>query len=765
MQQIGSFNPLTDDDWTEMAYVGNTARLCQAIIDGDLEHVEDWLAQDGVDPNRRDHTGRTPLHLAVMTSTPAIVKELVYHGARLVARVADGRTALHLAAQRGDAEIVKILMDKSTENEAEEAEKEDQRRKAKKLLAAKMAEDKSKAEETDDDEDDNVEENDSDGELIDDETSDDGVHSTTTASFVKVKAKDEKTDASMGAALYDNDEEPDFYDVNVVAWDQPCSALHFAIIAGHENVVRLLCQEYGADALLPIKFFNMYNNQPSAAILTMALALSLPLDKAKAMTKTLLDLGATCSQADLHGITVFHRYVESSQVDLVQLLLDLDKTGSPIALKNVSFPAHFTMSPLLAAVSQGDIRMVLKLLENGAAPQIDFDTWLQGAKKSSTISTGLASFDVNTNLFQTYTEQPLIVAMRSSNPNIALELLERGADPDTKASDVYRYLKYTWMSGPENALAFARKYLKSLREYKSEGPRVNKKPTKMAEKPEAFLSTLDKNSWLHVTALADLKRVTHEFAIKTQKYEEELENLHRLGGEEEKRAAIAAMIKTLEAIEARILATTRAEQVTVSEQQTDTNYQNQPIEFTKDYEFEPQFSGANDITDARRLGYVQLFEAAWNGDLDKIRQLTLAAWGDNKSEPPLAIAVSDMQGNTVFSLAFLRGHYKVARATLEIAQAQYAPADKPKVRYEMRDPDDYDGEDTDMDSCCGQENDEDEIMYRTIVDNGQFTIENIGEVNMQVKGTVVGLPVPPKSIFIGTVWFKAINKKYRHRLS
>ena len=73
-QEIGSFNPITDDEWTTMAYTGDTARLCQAIVDGDLEHVEAWCSQEGVDVNRRDYTGRTPLHLAVMASTPEIVQ-------------------------------------------------------------------------------------------------------------------------------------------------------------------------------------------------------------------------------------------------------------------------------------------------------------------------------------------------------------------------------------------------------------------------------------------------------------------------------------------------------------------------------------------------------------------------------------------------------------------------------------------------------------------------------------------------------------------
>jgi hypothetical protein len=128
-QSIGSFNPLNDDDWTEMAYVGNTSRLCQAIVECDLETVQDWVCQEGADPNRRDYTGRTPLHLGAMCSTPEIVQCLIDAGSRITARIFDGKTALHLAAMRGDASIVKALLVKSNANQ-DQADRQASGRKA-----------------------------------------------------------------------------------------------------------------------------------------------------------------------------------------------------------------------------------------------------------------------------------------------------------------------------------------------------------------------------------------------------------------------------------------------------------------------------------------------------------------------------------------------------------------------------------------------------------------------------------------------------------
>lgn len=215
-----------------MAYLGDTAQLCQAIVDGDLARVTHWLSQEGANPNIRDHTGRAPLHLAVMCSTPDVVRALVDAGARLVARLADGRTALHLAATRGDVDIIKILLDKSAANEAEYEEKQDQRRQAKTAAAGKQGASADQADEGAED---------SDIELVDVGQSEVEAHSTVSGSFVKV-GKDDDVPMLDGLTLGDNEEEKDFFDINVLSWDMPCTALHFAILEGNVDAVRTLVQ-------------------------------------------------------------------------------------------------------------------------------------------------------------------------------------------------------------------------------------------------------------------------------------------------------------------------------------------------------------------------------------------------------------------------------------------------------------------------------------------------------------------------------------------
>ncbi|KAI0798951.1 ankyrin repeat-containing domain protein [Xylaria sp. FL0064] len=336
---------------------------------------------DCADPNTRDYTGRTPLHLAVISSTPAIVKCLVDHGARLVARIADGRTALHLAAARGNIEMVKILLEKSNANEEEEEEKQDQRRKARRAKRDSASSDDESAAEDDG----------SDGELIDDSSSDDRVQSIATGSFVKVDNMDD-TKTAETIPLDDDQNDPDFYQIDAIAWDSKCSALHLAILGGHCEVVKLLCQEYGADVLLPVKIGDGSYSNPNTAILTLILALALPIDKAIRMCETLLNLGATSSHADITGITAFHRFIKNNNMEVIDFLWENDKLGLKTAINHVAVSGNYwrssATSPLMTAIDEGNPILVLKLLDAGAKPEIDFASWLQGAKYSSDVNLG-----------------------------------------------------------------------------------------------------------------------------------------------------------------------------------------------------------------------------------------------------------------------------------------------------------------------------------------------------------------------------------------
>ncbi|KAH6682113.1 hypothetical protein F5X68DRAFT_233828 [Plectosphaerella plurivora] len=730
-QQIGSFNPLTEDDWTDMAYVGNTARLCQSIVDGDVDEVLDWLSQEGADVNKRDYTGRTPLHLAVISSTAEVVRTLVEHGARLTARLADGMTALHLAAERGDSEMVKILMEKSEENENEEMEKQDRRRQA-----------QQGKEQTDDkDHETDSESGESDGELIDGEETEADVISMATGSFVKVEKSDE---AQADVDLDANTEEPDFYKSDVLSWDIPCSPLHLAIAQGHEDIVSLL-NEFGSDALLPVKFLNS-DKQPTGAILTLALALVLPLEKAQSMAKLLLQLGATSSQADFNGCTALHRYIQSGQDEMVDVLWANDKAAVKTAINHIvtddrNYYDNRAMAPLHTAIEAGDAVLVLKLLEAGANPKIDFDSWLK-AVKFTKMANRLGDYEANKKLFAKGVEQPVIFAAKNCpDPSVALELLERGADPNTittASADLFgnewsqRYTK------GETLLDVVRDQISSLKKYKGEtvkGKRI-RRPDGMQEQ----LDKAPKGSYEYWITAEDI--ATREKDLKIQQENDEAEAKKRAVeqlGIDEKKAAINEIIEGFEKLEKAVLDKGGKSFYEIHPEinKPDRRYDNNTVDSVDSnveeaapvYHFDIVFKNVTDVTHIRKPAYLKLFEAAWSGDLKTIESLTLAAWGEKQEEPPLKMDVQDMNANSPFSLAFLRGHHDVAKAIIEIVKAQYSPVEKADERFKMeagRDEDDDESYDSEDDS-----DDEPKIVSEIV--NTKFTIDNIGQVSMQVK--------------------------------
>lgn len=121
-------------------------------------------------------------------------------------------------------------------------------------------------------------------------------------------------------------------------------------------------------------------------------------------------------------------------------------------------------------------------------------------------------------------------------------------------------------------------------------------------------------------------------------------------------------------------------------------------------------------------------EAAWAGDVERMRALTLRPRGPNEDQPPLKVSVKDSQRKNAFSLAFLRGHYEGAKVVLEIMKSQWSPQEQAKMQYKMRE----DAKDDEDDEMSEGEN---ELQIVGEKADGKSTIDDIGVVSMVVTST------------------------------
>ncbi|KAK3702220.1 hypothetical protein LTR37_015052 [Vermiconidia calcicola] len=734
-QAIGSFHPITADDWTSMAYVGNTAQLCQAIVDGDLEYVQGWLAQEGNDPDTRDYTGRTPLHLAVANSSLEVIQALIDSGARLVARLVDGKTALHLAAIRGDVDIVSALLRKSEANEEEEEKKLEARRAARKAKKEGTPGDVAMQDAGDGKASHASNEDDSDIEMVENPEleGDENMDATTENSMVNIKSNAQQVD-DMALANEESEDDPDVYDVNVVAWDTAVSPLHLAIVNGHQDVVKCLVEDFGADVLLPIKLFNDHDKSARAAILTLVLALQLPHEQAKDMTRTLLRLGASSAQASIDQTTAL-QYCVADSPDMLDTLGENDETGIKRAINHLSVSGQYSpelSSPLMTAIKARDSLTALKLLTGGAKAQIDFATYVKAYQMRYDLPKDSKR---NKKDFEQRLEQPVLSAVNCELPLLAKTLVDdHGIDPNTLSTQGYRVINddYTrrYTKG-ESLLDVVQEKIKSLKEWEFEAPEV-REPTPLKEDSE-YLDGLDKGSYAFWSAQKQLDAAKKRYKDKLERYEKDLESSKDRTGVAEKQDAIDRMIGNFEQLEAALIqrgAKTFADlhpEVEEPEKRQDFGYspydRDEP---PKPFQIEINFQ-IGDLTDEAQKRYETLFEASWNGDTKAVKALTLQPWTSESEDdqPPAKIAVKDQHNLSPFALAVLRGHLELATVIMDIAKAQHIDADPPKQKRYDVDPGDSD------------EASEDEVqLYSEVVDD-EFTIETVGEVSMQVKSRVL----------------------------
>ncbi|KAL7272073.1 hypothetical protein RUND412_005133 [Rhizina undulata] len=762
-QEIGSFYPLGPEYYTDMAYVGSTELICLAIVDDDADYVRRWCLQEGADVNRRDFCGRTPLQLAVLSTTTSVevVQALVDNGARLVSRLQDGRTALHLAAARGSVEMVKVLLKKSEENEHErdlreevqknaQKEKEKVNEKAKaKVKGNKVQEGKLKVNLDEEHEDEDEEDDDEDYEEISKNGSDDhGIARTsTTSSFIKIKKPEPAENFFDGEEIED-----DVYDINVVDWDFMMSPLHHAIIGGHTDVIRTLVSDFGADPLLPIKILGN-DKSPVNAILSLTLAYNLPKEKAAAAVTTLLQLGASSAQANSFSrVSALHYAVWHKAQEIVSLMFDIDGPAASSVVNQIGkeherYWSTSCASPLITAMKQESPHLANILLEHGVRGKVTLEEFIQALHRDDYN----VPLDQRTVQFENGTRQPIEIALWNENTlPLFGRLLAAGADPSTITILSYNSSRYFHFE-PTNLMTILDLVHKRIETYRKFLTEADKEPVKEELRPLWDISVLDQfpeGSYSRLVAerTFNLQNMRIRDANRdrfTAKEETTKEKAWKKLALEKKKAAAQQQLELYEKAEKQLIDSGAKSYFEIfPEKKSQAPFSAEPAGINRIVEPEvPKgFTVSFNFPDltSKNEGYKALFEAVWSGDAHTIKMLTLGPSGEGENKiPALRISICDMNGLSTFAIALHRGHRDIAKLILDIAQTQYQPNQGSAVeKYVFGDK-----EIMDIKALNENNKDDDLVIYKKLIDD-EFTIENLG-----ARSDLVKCGISPMDVF------------------
>jgi ankyrin repeat protein len=360
----GSFNPIDVGEWSAQVYIGQMEKFFAAIVAQDSAAVADYIKK-GIDVNRRDHVGRTPLHVSILSNAVEIACDLIDAGARMTARLVDGRTPLHLAAQMGQLVVIRKLLERNAIN-AEQDKSGDN-------LSIGDTVTKSSVHDSDSQDDWSSHQTESDADTLgvrsmddedgddEDEGEDDGGHAKPTSGASRTKAQVNQTEAAdVDGVPEDAADEPDILDVNAVDWDFSFTPLMYAIVLGSLAVVEELLSA-GADPKIVTAGKDHYSLLLNPLSLTLITEND---DRAAEIAKRLLVAGASSSTADSQMMTIFHRAVGTNNTNITSTLLRCDPNANTV----LNFPSmvYNTMTfPLITAINNGNYSMLALLLAHG----------------------------------------------------------------------------------------------------------------------------------------------------------------------------------------------------------------------------------------------------------------------------------------------------------------------------------------------------------------------------------------------------------------
>jgi hypothetical protein len=337
------------------------------------------------------------------------------------------------------------------------------------------------------------------------------------------------------------------------------------------------------------------------------------------MARLLLKLGATCSQAESNGVTALHRYITTANSSLIDVLLESDKVALKSAVNHLFLRGYYwdaeTISPLHSAVVLDNPELVRKLLSAGALAHVDFETWLKAARLNENYSRRLGTLETNKERYNQSLEQPLITAIRQGYFQVAIELLENGADANTLTLETQKMLHNTYerqYNKGRSALDLVRDLITKLSEYKGEQQMVEPMETPGVD---TYLQKFKPGTYQHWIVEKKVSANQESFKKSMESYHENVKRIQTLAGVPEKLEAINETVSGFKSLESVLLAKDAkpfAElQPDIKTKETDNlmGYNNSTTserEPPKPFEYNFRFTNDKDMTETRREGYIQL---------------------------------------------------------------------------------------------------------------------------------------------------------------
>ncbi|KAK6542483.1 hypothetical protein TWF694_006436 [Orbilia ellipsospora] len=691
-QEIGSFNPLTEDDWTKMAYLNENEALYQAIAANDIPAIKSWIAE-GKKLNKRDHTGRTALHLACLASSQEVIKLLIDSGAEISRRLGDGRTALHIAAARGETEIVKMLLLKNQENEEIKSNKEDMKRRTAEGEKSKGAED-----------DEDKSEDESSFDVV--SAGRESVSARTRASFVDIHHKDEEPGDLPKEESDDGDE--DIFDINAADWDLKMTPLHYAIVNGHRDIINLLVSDFGADILQPLR--------GDKNVLPIPLVTRILNKDSQADTlRSLLKLGASSAQVDTEKVSAFMHILYRGDPEHLRVLFEEDAASALAIAKQITVKMGWNPTienSLLTAIQQGDEEKALILLDKGVSPEITFEALLDAIP-------GKPDKDAKEKLqrhFKNNFKQPAELALDKKLFKVFRKCIELGVEPSSYTAGGHPSVvgdNDGYNRGANKACTLLDKIHQLIKwndqknsqtqhsnsTYSSKKNQSKRKLLKLAAMPKQIVEG-SYEYWMAAQLLATENQRREQDNEKIKKENSEIED------DEEAEASKVEENTDVPENPYRELAdwlVSKGGKV----------YHEDFLKFT--YRFPRGYGVADETVEKKNNAYHELFKAVWNGDQEALTKITSGSWNEEEEEDPLEVSIVNQLGYTLFSIAVQRKHPKdFLDLLLSIAASQNTPSKTARVRFEVSNSDDDSESEQDSESGSESESSDTEDKGRVI---------------------------------------------------